>query len=107
MAKAKAEKEGINKSEVVREAIKALGGDPGPKEIIEYVKQNHGVELKYTLVASYKSNILRKEGQSGPRSKRGGGGNVVDLDDLKSVRELLNRIGEPQLQRLIKVLSSM
>jgi len=99
-----------SKTALVKEAMEALGGNPGPNEIIEYVKSNHKTELDYSLVASYKSNILKKEGQStgskrGRKPGSGSGGGTVDINDLLAVRELLNRLGKDQLHKLITVVA--
>ncbi len=61
----------VNKMEVVQEAINALGGDPSPREIMAYVKDKHGVEFGYALVASYKSIIKKKSGVKSTGKKRG------------------------------------
>jgi hypothetical protein len=102
MAKAKTGSEKPSKTQLVIDAIAALGGDPGPKQIQEYIKQNHNVDLKYALVASYKSNLKNKKGGAARRNVSSSGS--VDLKDLQAVKELLNRLGESQLQNVIKAL---
>jgi hypothetical protein len=106
MAKAEKEK-GPSKTALVKEALENVGKDAGPNDLINYIKTTHKVELDYALVASYKSSILKKMGGggSGKRGRRAGGSNVVDLNDLLAVRELLNRIGKDQLEKLIKVVA--
>jgi hypothetical protein len=105
MAKADKEK-GPSKTALVKEALENVGKDAGPNDLINYIKSTHKVELDYALVASYKSSILKKMGGgSGKRGRKGGGGNVVDINDLLAVRELLNRIGKDQLMKLITVVA--
>lgn len=103
MAKAKPEPaEGVSKMKLVQDAMTELGGDPGPKEMIEHIKAKHGVELKYALVASYKSQILNKKGRTASRAAAASGS--VNMKDLQTVKDLLNRLGESQLQSVIKAL---
>jgi len=104
MAKAKAaEANGMNKRQMVEAAMDAIG-DPGPKEIQEHVKANHGVDLPYSMAASYKSQINKKRGGGG--GGRGGAvaGGSVDMKDVVAVKALLDRLGADRLQDLIKVL---
>lgn len=103
MAKAKPEAGKVNKTQLVTEAIDAIGGDPGPKELIEHIKEKHGVELKYALVASYKSQIMNKKGRGSNRGSSAVSGSV-NLKDLQTVKDLLTRLGESQLQSVIKAL---
>mgnify|MGYP001806639440 CR=1 FL=1 len=103
MAKAKAaDASGLNKRQMVEEAMDSLG-DPGPKEIQEYVKSKYGVELAYSMAASYKSQINKRRGGG---DKRGGGGasGPVDMKDVAAVKALLDRLGSARLQEIIRVL---
>ena len=102
MAKQKVEAGKVNKTQLVSEAIEALGGDPGPKDIIQYIKDKHNLEFKYALVASYKSQIMSKKGRSAGRI--GALTGTVNLKDLQTVKDLLSRLGESQLQSVIKAL---
>lgn len=104
MAKAKPVDDKVNKSAIVGEAIEALGGDPGPKAIQEYVKQHHNLDLKYALVASYKSNYKAKRGGGG---RRGGGTGQVSLNDLTALKELVDRVGESRIQEMITTLKAL
>jgi hypothetical protein len=104
MAKAKgANTSGVTKTKMVEEAMDALG-DPGPKEIQEYVRQKYGEELKYTMAASYKSQINKKRGGGG---KRGGGtagpSGPVDLKDVAAVKALYDRLGAAKLNDILKL----
>ncbi len=101
MAKAKAaDASGLNKRQMVEEAMDSLG-DPGPKEIQEYVKSKYGVELAYSMAASYKSQINKRRGGGG---KRGGASGPVDMKDVAAVKALLDRLGSARLQEIIRVL---
>jgi hypothetical protein len=100
MAKAKAASTSeLNKRQMVEEGMDTLG-DPGPKEIQEYVKQKYGVDLPYGMAASYKSQINKRRGGG----KRGGSsGGAVDLEDVAAVKELYDRLGAKKLTDILKL----
>lgn len=105
MAKAKAvEASGLNKRQMVEAAMDALG-DAGPKEIVAFVKEKFGEEMKYGHVASYKSQINKKRGGGGSGGKRGGGGSSgpVDLKDVVAVKTLYDRLGEAKFHEILKL----
>lgn len=109
MARAKADKGeagGLNQRQMVEAAMDTLGGDPGPKEIQEYVKQHFGREMKYANVASTKSLINKRRGLSGGGRGRGGAApsGSVDLKDVATVKALVDRLGAAQLTDLIRLL---
>src|SRR6478672_11052231 len=97
---------GVSKMGLVREALQALGGEAKPKDIYEHIKSRHGVDIPPTMISSYKSSILGKEAgrSTAGRGGRGSGGSV-SLSDLESVQRLIDRVGAPQLQQLIRVLA--
>jgi hypothetical protein len=104
MAKAKQEEVKFNKMKAVAEALDALGGDPGPKELMEQIKETHGVDLKYPLVASYKSQIIKKRGGGRAATRSSSLTGTMDIKDIQVIRDLLNRLGEPKLQSFIRAL---
>ncbi len=104
MAKIKGDGEKINKSKIVAAAIEALGGNPGPKDIIAYVKEHHGLDFSYALVASYKSNYMNKKGKVGKKASKGGGGGSggLDIQDVVAVKGMLDKIGKAKLEAIIQ-----
>jgi hypothetical protein len=109
MARPKGSEGGVNKTRLVEEAIQALGDAP-PRELRQYIMDKHGVDISPTMLSSYKSNILKKHGGGGGggggrKSAAGGGGGTVGVRDLAALRDLIDRVGAPELQTLIKVLS--
>lgn len=113
MARAKANVEeatekGPSKMNMVRDALRELGNDAKPKAIFDYVLKNFGVELPTPMISSYKSSIIGKDaGRSGSFrvSKGAASSGNVSLNDLEQVQTLIDRVGAPQLQHLIRVLS--
>ena len=102
MARSKPEANGnINMMNLVREALSELG-DVSPKEIQKYISDKHGVEMKTTMISSYKSNIAKKEGIVSGKSGEVG---TVSVKDIATIRSLIERLGQGQVQTLVKVLS--
>jgi hypothetical protein len=112
MARPKGSDGGVNKTRLVEEAIQALGDAP-PRELRQYIMDKHGVDISPTMLSSYKSNILKKQGGgggggggAGAGGRKGATGNAtVGVRDLAALRDLIDRVGAPELQTLIKVLS--
>jgi hypothetical protein len=103
MAKVKgANTTGVTKTRMVEEAMDALG-DPGPKEIQEYVRQKYGEELKYTMAASYKSQINKKRGGGAKRGGTTAPSGPVDLKDVAAVKALYDRLGAAKLNDILKL----
>ncbi|MEO2090131.1 MAG: hypothetical protein ABGY75_11620 [Gemmataceae bacterium] len=107
MAKAKATETGgkVNKTKLVEEAMDALGGDPGPKDIQDYIQQHHNLGLKYALVASYKSTIKNRR-MKAAGGRRGPSGSV-DMNDLTTVKDLLDRVGEARIFDMIQTIKAL
>ena len=97
MARGKASADGVNKMDLVRKAMEALP-DGTPKQLRDHIKQQNGVELKTVMISSYKSQLRRKEGGGGPDTS-------VGVRDLTTLQGLIKKLGAPQVQQLIKVLS--
>ncbi len=105
MAKSKA---GMNKAQMVRDAIAALGNDAKPQAIQEHIKAAGGPEIPTVMISSYKSNMKNKVGKKRGRKGKVGrpagsgaakGGDIIH--DISAVRELLNKHGKPGLVKLI------
>jgi hypothetical protein len=106
MAKSKG---GVNKAQLVRDAIGALGADAKPAAIQEYITKAGGPEIPAVMISSYKSNMKKKGVGSGRGRKKGsgrvgrpagsGGGDI--FTDIATVRGLLDKHGKPGLVKLI------
>jgi 5,10-methenyltetrahydromethanopterin hydrogenase len=103
MARSKAEANGSshNMMDLVREALNELG-DASPKAIQKFIHEKHGVDMKTTMISSYKSNIAKKEGIA---TGKGAEGASVSVKDIATIRNLIERLGTGQLMVLVKVLS--
>lgn len=104
MARGKSEPAGgMSKMDMVRQAIDAIGPGAKPKQLRQHIKDAHGVDMGTTMISSYKSNIAKKGGTSGGRGAAADGS--VGVRDLTTLRLLIDKVGAPQLQALIKVLA--
>jgi hypothetical protein len=59
----------VNKTELVREALRALGRDVKNQEIQQWIKEMHGVELSPAHISNIKSVVLveMRESEKGQR----------------------------------------
>ncbi|MFO0850588.1 MAG: hypothetical protein U0871_18830 [Gemmataceae bacterium] len=105
MAKGKTEAAEVSKMDMVRQAIDVLGADAKPKQLQQHIKGEHGVEIGTTMISSYKSSIGRKQGGAIGGGRGIAGDATVGVRDLSALRDLIDRVGAPQLQALIKVLA--
>ena len=96
-AKAGGEKK-VSQVVMVRTAIEELGEDAKPQAIQDHIKTRFNKELAPTIISNYKSVLKRKNG--GARRGNGGG---IKVEDLQALRGLVNRLGQDQVQQLIKV----
>lgn len=92
----------MSKMKMVTQALQDRR-DASPKDLQAYVKEKYGVDISTTMISSYKSNILRKQGGGG-RGGSGGDGHV-GVRDLTVVQGLIDRYGVGGLNNLIKILS--
>jgi hypothetical protein len=99
MAKAKVEvAPTISKRKMVEESLTSKG-NVGPKELQAYILEKYNTEIELGMISSYKSQLL--SGKGGTKSALTGS---VDLKDLATVKELIERLGAPALINLIKTL---
>src|SRR5262245_6404511 len=97
-------KEAPSKMQMVRDALADLGGESKPQDIGAWVKAKFGVEIAPQMISAYKSTINGKSGASGKSVARGVSGGNVSINDVVAVRELLDRVGVDQLNKLVKAL---
>lgn len=105
--------DGPSKMGLVRDAMSALGGDPKPKAIHDYIKSNKNVDISTTMISSYKSMILKKGApkrkgpgrppKSASMGRPSGTGASIDIADIATVKALVRRIGARKLSELISV----
>ena len=99
-------------SSLIREAIDA--GVSSPKEIAAWVKSTHGVEVKISLVNTVKhvhskNAAPAKRGRpklavAEPTPVAASSGGSLAIEDIVTVKELVDRFGKEHLSRLVEVL---
>jgi hypothetical protein len=106
-----------NKMEAVRRALQKLGKKALPTEIQDFVKTNFGLELTTKLISVYKTTLTKKSRKRG-RPRKGDHGEVsgapasaapstqggVTLRDLRTVKEMRDRLGVSRLRELVDLL---
>jgi hypothetical protein len=99
MAKTKG---GPTKADMIRDAMREMRGAP-PKEMQRYIADKYKTTISTTMISSYKSNFKRKKG--GVRRATGAAEAGIGSKDLTVLREMIDRVGAPELQSVIKVLA--
>ena len=119
MAKAKA-KDGADSSggdgaaltqrEMVKRALKDLGYDAKTQAIHEHIRDQFKRTLSNNIISSYKSNLRREagvaKGRGGRPPGRGSAAHRAPLDvkDVQTIKELVERLGAERVRELIQVL---
>ena len=79
----------VNKSDFIREALKELGVDAAPKQVIGRLKER-GIHVSPAQVSNVKAMLKRS---SGAGRGRAGGGTRISIDDLVEAKKFAERIG--------------
>jgi hypothetical protein len=107
-----------NKMEAVRQAMSSLGMDAAPLDIVRFVKENFGQDMSPNMASSYKSGIRARAGIKGRRRRgRPRKGDTVSAaaspprlkdavpwKDLRTIKDIANRIGKKELRELVSLL---
>jgi hypothetical protein len=114
----------ITKMEGVRRVLAKLGPDTKPLQIKDYLKRHYGIEMNISHISNYKSELLGKtKAKVAAAAKKAGaapavkpapvarpqaakaGPSGVSLEDIRTVKELVGRVGADSLRSLIDMLS--
>jgi hypothetical protein len=99
----------ISKMEGVRRALAELGKEAAPKEIHEFLKSKFGITMDPAMISNYKSSLKsagktamsRKPGRPASTVSTTGG---ITLDDVRAVKEVVDKIGADKVRQLAEVL---
>lgn len=105
-----------NKMEAVRRAMDSEGYDASPLAIQKFIKQNFDVDMSANMISSYKSTLRAKKGLAGRRKKRGRPKkgaveaaspatplhDAVAWKDLRTLKDIVGRIGKKNLRELVE-----
>ena len=111
--------EKITKMEAVRRALKKMGREAKPADMQPYIKDTFGIEMTTDHISTYKGTILNKQAkkpaaavtQAAPARKTQApaprtpapteAADSILLDDVLTVKALLDRVGADRLRKLI------
>src|SRR5579884_298178 len=108
----------MTKTEAVRRALRARGGDAKPKEIQDFVAREFGIDISVNHVSNIKSGLSKKKGKSRRKnsvettvattpvaSGNGRHRGAVTLTDIEAAKQLAQRVGVRQLHALIDLVA--
>jgi hypothetical protein len=114
-------KGGITKTDAVRQALSTLGKDASRADIQKFVKDKHGYQMTPDQISTYKWEIQRKKGHTkkavavqpaakkpepkSPTPAPAPKSNGISLEDIETVKDLVERVGADTLRQLIGVLA--
>jgi hypothetical protein len=99
-----------NKMEAMRRALGELG-DAKNSDIQQFIKSKFGLDMSTAMISSYKTHI-RKRGRTGRKRGRPAGSGAaratsvagLNVDDVRAVKDLADRLGADKLRGLVDVL---
>jgi hypothetical protein len=96
--------------DAVRMAMRALGSDAATQALHDHIQSEYGLNIHNNKISAYKSSIRKQAGFKSTRG-RGAGGRPekvdtsrINMDDIRTVKQLADRIGAARLRELIDVL---
>jgi hypothetical protein len=106
----------MSKMDGVRKTMAKLGATAKPLEIQAYLKKAFNIDMETTVISTYKNNVLKEmgKGKRGRRKKRGfhtaaagstSSARGITLDDIQTLKSLVDSMGAAKLLQLAKVLS--
>jgi hypothetical protein len=117
----------ISQMEAMRRTLDVMGPDALPLEIKDYLASHYSCNMKPNVISNYKSTILGKKTKGKGRRKASRSTEtfmpptepmMIDLeydevedmsgfqiDDLRAVKEVVDRIGADKVRQLAQVLS--
>ena len=104
----------VNKLDAVRQVMKDLGTDATVPDIQREVKARYGLEMSAKQASTYRGMLrkaapaARKAKAASPAPARPANGEAtVELEDLVTLRELVDRVGAERLRTLIDLLGAV
>jgi hypothetical protein len=114
-------KKKIKKKEAVRRALKKLGPDASNKDIQDHVKKRFHLEMSTNHISTTKGELRKEASKTKPTEKlesstpvaaqparsaaANGKSKAVAMEDVLTLRSLVNRVGADHLRTLIDVMS--
>jgi hypothetical protein len=112
-------KGGLTKIEAVKRALSKLGRDASRPDIQKFVKGNYGLQITLDHISTCKGELRKRKGPAKtavaqqpaaakPEPKKQASGpkaNGISLDDIETVKDLVERVGAGSLRKLIDVMA--
>jgi hypothetical protein len=103
-----------NKAEAMRRALGALGDKAMPTELQGYLKEHFDVDMTTKVISVYKSKLGKRKSKRGRKSSspveqpikvKSAVSDSVNVRDLRSIKELMDRHGAARLRELLELVS--
>ena len=127
--------DGMSKKAAVEKGLGDLGNTATPTQLQQHIRERYGIDMDLGHISSAKTKILNAAGQNKPAvpkpavtkipSQRadsqkpavkkegsektvmpqGGGAQGISLEDIETVKDLVERVGAASLKKLIDVMA--
>ena len=105
---------GLTKKEGVERALAELVRDAQPLAIQQHIKERYGLDMERSHISNYKTNLLKQgagrrtavrksEGRAAAPSPAAANG--FSLDEIRAVKEIVDRIGAEKVRQLAEALA--
>lgn len=84
-------KEGLNKAQLIRDALQKLGIDAPAKDVQTFT-ESHGASVAPAQISNIRTKLKERSAGKG-RKKSGGAGGAVTADELVQVRVMAAKVG--------------
>jgi hypothetical protein len=100
---------GMSKMDAMRRALAELGGDAQNQDIQKFLKSHFSLDMDVKMISNYKTHLkaasksaaIRKPGAPAAAPSVADG---ITLDDIRVVKEVVNKIGADKVRNLATVL---
>jgi hypothetical protein len=110
---------GITKIEAVGQAMAKLGKNASRPDIQKFLKDNYGLQITLDHISNCKGELRKRKGPAKkavspqpaaqkPEPKKpasGPKGHAIGLEDIATVKDLVERVGAGSLKQLIDVMA--
>jgi hypothetical protein len=112
-------KGGITKIEAVKQALAKLGKNASRPDIQKFLKDNYRLDITLDHISNCKGELRRKkrpaktavsqqpaaQKQEPKKPASGAKGHAIGLEDIETVKDLVERVGAGSLRKLIDVMA--